>query len=43
MLFLLFFLGTITVYFVTDKNMKLTWITGAFAIVFYFLYRFSKR
>jgi hypothetical protein len=40
---LLFFLATIAVYFVTDKDMKLTWITGACAVVCYFLYRFSRR
>lgn len=42
-LFLLFFLATIVVYFATDKNMKWTWITGACAVVTYFLYRFSRR
>ena len=42
-LFLLFFLATIIVYFATGKNMKWTWITGACAVVTYFLYRFSRR
>lgn len=42
MLFMLFVLATIVVYFVTDKNMKWTWITGMIALFLYFVSRFTK-
>lgn len=41
-LFLVAVAATIIVYFVTGKDMKMTWYFGGSAIVFYLLYRFSK-
>lgn len=43
LLFLLSFIATITVYFYTDKDIRLTWWFGGAAIIFYLIYRFSKK
>jgi hypothetical protein len=42
-LFLLAFLATIIVYFSSNQDMKLTWYFGGAAILFYLIYRFSKK
>lgn len=42
-LFLLAFVGTIIVYFSSNKDMQLTWYFGGAAILFYLIYRFSKK
>ena len=41
-LFIVSVIATIAVYFVTDKEMMSTWITGGVAGMFYIMYRFSK-
>lgn len=41
-LFFLAFVGTMVVYFLPEKDMKLTWYFGGAAIFFYLIYRFSK-
>ena len=41
-LFLIAVVATVTVYFVTDKNITTTWITGGVAGMLYIMYRFSK-
>lgn len=43
LLFLLSFLATVMVYFSSHQNMKLTWYFGGAAILFYLIYRFSKK
>ncbi len=43
LLFMLAFIGTIVVYFSSNQNMRLTWYFGGAAILFYLIYRFSKR
>lgn len=43
LLFMLAFLGTLVVYFSSSQNMRLTWYFGGAAILFYLIYRFSKR
>lgn len=42
-LFLIAFIGTLIVYFSSDKDMKLTWYFGGAAILFYLIFRFSKK
>lgn len=42
LLFLLAFIATLVVYFSTDKDMQLTWYFAGAAVLFYFIYRFSK-
>lgn len=41
-LFIISVVATIAVYFITDKDMMSTWITGGVAGMFYIMYRFSK-
>ena len=41
-LFLISAVATITVYFITDKDIISTWIAGGIAGMFYIMYRFSK-
>jgi hypothetical protein len=43
LLFLLAFAGTIIVYFTSNRDMQLTWYFGGAAILFYLIYRFSRR
>jgi hypothetical protein len=43
LLFLLAFIATFVVYFSTEKNMQMTWWFGGSAIIFYLIYRFSKK
>jgi hypothetical protein len=43
LLFLLAFLATVVVYFSAGQDMKLTWYFGGAAILFYLIYRFSKK
>lgn len=43
LLFLLAFIATIVVYFSSDKDIRLTWWVGGAAIIFYLIYRFSKK
>ncbi len=43
LLFLLAFIGTIIVYFSSAQNMELTWYFGGAAILFYLVYRFTKK
>ncbi len=43
LLFMLAFIGTIVVYFSSNQDMRLTWYFGGAAILFYLIYRFSKR
>ncbi|WP_298650798.1 hypothetical protein [uncultured Proteiniphilum sp.] len=43
LLFLLAFLATVVVYFSSNQDMKLTWYFGGAAILFYLIYRFSKK
>jgi phosphate starvation-inducible membrane PsiE len=43
LLFMLAFIATIVVYFSSDKDMQLTWYIGGAAILFYLIYRFSKK
>lgn len=42
-LFMIAFVATIIVYFSSDQNMKLTWIFGGAAILFYLIFRFAKK
>lgn len=42
-LFMLAFIGTIVVYFSSHRDMQLTWYFGGAAIIFYLIYRFSKK
>ncbi len=42
-LFMIAFLGTIIVYFSSNRDMKLTWYFGGAAILFYLIYRLSKK
>lgn len=41
-LFLLSVIATVIIYFVTDKDITSTWISGGVAGMFYIMYRFSK-
>lgn len=41
-LFLVAVAATIAVYFITHKDVKMTWYFGGSAIILYLLYRFSK-
>lgn len=40
---LLSFIGTLVVYFSTDRDMRLTWYFGGAAILFYMIYRFGGK
>lgn len=42
-LFMIAFLATVIVYFSSHQNMKLTWYFGGAAILFYLIFRFSKK
>lgn len=42
-LFFIAFLATIIIYFSSNRDIKLTWYTGGAAILFYLIYRFSKK
>jgi hypothetical protein len=41
-LFLISVIATVTVYFITNKDITSTWIAGGIAGMFYIMYRFSK-
>ncbi|WP_294071988.1 hypothetical protein [Proteiniphilum sp. UBA1028] len=43
LLFLLAFVATIVVYFSSAQDMRLTWYFGGAAVIFYLIYRFSKK
>lgn len=43
LLFLLSFIATIVVYFSSAQDMQLTWYFGGAAIIFYLIYRFTKK
>jgi len=43
LLFLLAFIGTIVVYFSSGNDMELTWYFGGAAVIFYLIYRFTKK
>jgi hypothetical protein len=43
LLFLFAFLATVVVYLSSGHDMKLTWYFGGAAILFYLIYRFSKK
>ena len=41
-LFIVSVVATVAIYFITDKDMMSTWISGGVAGMFYIMYRFSK-
>ncbi len=41
-LFLIAVVATVVIYFVTNKDIIATWISGGVAGMFYIMYRFSK-
>ena len=41
-LFIISVIATVTVYFITNKDITSTWIAGGIAGMFYIMYRFSK-
>ncbi len=41
-LFLIAFIATVVIYYVSGMNIELAWYFAAAAIIFYFIYRFSK-
>ena len=42
LLFLLAFIATLVIYFSNDRDTHLTWYPAGAAVIFYFIYRFSK-
>ncbi len=41
-LFLISVVATVAIYFITNKDITYTWISGGVAGMFYIMYRFSK-
>lgn len=42
-LFMITFVATVVVYFVSQRNMILTWCFGGAAILFYLIFRFGRK